>query len=246
MAVRTTPRFVLGKRFSGSSWSTMFRGIQQDATAKRGRQTAPDGQDSPPLSNREAVALISAFRAIAIMTSVGFPLWSQLAAVAYDWDVRRNRFVTSVAQMNLIYPADIGAELWSNMATVIAALDAERSDVPARLELDDDTFQSVAFLGDVRTDITGARASAKFPFPACRDKKTGKLRMPKVPCGKDGKGPIEPVTGRRMPCDKRGDCEPAFVDDPITAVGKSIMPLVVGGIVLWWLISPSPRRRRRS
>jgi len=245
MAVRTSPSFLLNDNYrSRVSWLQAFTAISVDSLTRRGKQDAPNGEESPPLTNQEAAALISAVRALAAMTTVGFAMWSQFAAVAYDWDTTRNRFVTSVRQMRLMYPADIGAELWDHMQMVITALDKERRDVPADITLDRDTFQSLVFVNDVKQDLFGFKATKKTPLPVCRDKKTGKLRLPRVPCNKDGEGPIEPITGRRMPCDKPGDCDPQLVDDPITAVGKSILPLVVGGVILWWLISPSTRRRR--
>jgi hypothetical protein len=253
--IDTTPRFRLTRQYTASKWSTVLDAVWTDAL-KRGRQVTEDGTISPPLTNQEAVALISGTRALAAMTSDGFPLWAQYAAVAYDWDARRDRFATSVRQMGLMYPADIGVGLWSEVMHVFNQLEAERQDVPARLDINRDTFQTLAFVQDMARDLKqdGARASAKQPFPACRDKKTGKLRFPRPPCAKDGKGPIIGINPRdgspiRAPCDKPGDCETVTVDpirDPITAVGKSLLPLVVGGLFVWWLISPNPRRRRRS
>jgi len=247
--VDTSPRYRLDKHYGASRWETVFGALFDDVLRRRGKQLTEDGTISPALTNQEAVALIAAFRALAVMTRDGFPLWAQYAGVAYDFGRGPLRFNTSLKQMGRMYPADIGVGLWSEGLHIFASLEKERPDVPSQFDVDADTFQSLAFVNDVKRDLQAdadkITASKKIPFPACRDKKTGKLRFPRPPCDKDGKGPIEPVTGRRMPCDKRGDCDPVVVDDPITAVGKSLVPLVVGGVILWWLLAPNTRRRRR-
>ena len=69
------------------------------------------------------------------------------------------------------------------------------------------------------------------PLPACRDKKTGKLRVPLPPCDKNGRGPYigigrdgKPLFG---PCDKPGDCTPAAITTPFAS------PLVPIGLGLY-------------
>ncbi len=67
-------------------------------------------------------------------------------------------------------------------------------------------------------------ANAKFPTGACRDKKTGKLRYPRVLC------PLDPRTGRQIDpdCkpDKPGDCEPDMID-PLKGFGSGVVVFLI-------------------
>lgn len=250
--VNRDPRFRLSRLYTSGKWTTLFDSVWKDSL-KRGVQLTEDGTISPPLTNREAVAMALAIR------GPEFPLWYQFAAVAYDWDVNRDKLDTNLTQMGKLYPADIGMELWKQFLTFCGGVNGIRDGDP-RVEFDSDAFQSLETIARVRAELRRDGADAQFkipPGPFCKDKKSGRLRLPRVKCDPDDadgtarrkRKVLEPNTRRtvEVDCDAPGDCEAVLVDDPITAIGKSFgvlgqVLLIVGGL---WLIF-KPRRRRRS
>jgi len=228
----TAERFRLPPVLTASTWGNLWGAAWERAKQARGVATADDGTVAPVMTNREALALIAALRVVAAMTSEGFPLWYQFAAVAYGWNPTTDTFDVSQKQADRLYPADDATELQLAMQRLTTALDRERSDVDARLELDDNGFFDILVQGDVRRALLedGATVAFKIPVPSCKDPKTGR------PTGKPQR---DPKTGKWT-------CEPVLVDDPVTAVGKPLTRLivfagVVAGIVL---ITRSARRRR--
>lgn len=246
-------RFRLGPVVTASSWRTLATSVWNQAQRARGLVRDSRGTVAPKLTNREAASLVEAMRAAAPMTSAGFPLWYHFAAASYGWLVNKDRFDTSAAQADRMYPADLSVELQLALSGLASDLDAERATVPPRLELDPSAFDDPLFRGDVLQALRDdhATVSTKIPLPACRDRKTGKVRVPLPPCGPDGTGPVNPLDpkGPRLPCDKPGDCAPIVVDDPITAVGSSIgklLLLAVAAFGVYKVLGSKARRSRRS
>lgn len=65
----------------------------------------------------------------------------------------------------------------------------------------------------------------QVPTGACRDK-TGKTRYPRPPCDKNGNGPLvgydrkgKPIY---QPCDKKGDCAPVAVREPVSGLAHTV------------------------
>lgn len=222
----TTPR-PFPPLVTASTWATALDSLWERQKSARGLDNTPDG--APHLTNAEAVALIRAWRG-AVWNMAGastFPLWYQFAAVAYGWNPP-DADTFDVNGGDNPYPAEINTLLWAALRDVADAMDS--TDSPPRLEFDNTRFDDVDTVAGVRQQLQqdGAQAAFKIPLPACRDKKTGKLRFPR-------------------PNDKPGDCEVATVDDPITYIGKNFgaVLLIVGAI---WLLAKKdkPRRQRRT
>ncbi len=65
----------------------------------------------------------------------------------------------------------------------------------------------------------------RVPLGTCRDTKTGKSRVPRPPCDKNGKGPLigydrkgNPI---HQPCDRKGECEPEAVSEPVSSLVRT-------------------------
>jgi hypothetical protein len=209
------------------------------------------GMTAPRITNGEAVQLITAFHSAA---RDAFALWAQYAAVAYGWDPPDNdELDASVGRAARAYAADLTVALWLELRRLTQLLDARMlsgqsaNDDGARLDLGGQ-FSDPAFVASVREHLQsdGADALFKIPTPFCTDKRTGERRWPRPPCGKDGKL-RDPFTGADIACDKPGDCDALLLDDPITAVVKSLLPLALVVGALWLITRPTdkPRRSRR-
>ena len=246
---------------TSSTWASLYSGLWERAVKARGQvrsiggwkgkpSEAPpgalvSGTIAPGLTNAEAVSLIRGFR---LAAATRFALWYAYAAVAYGWDPPDNDALdASVARAGLPYSNDICVALWMELYRVAKVLDHDG--VAARLDLDIADFSEVGWISLVRQQLQaeGADALFKIPTGTCTDKKTKRRRFPRFPCDKDGKL-LNPITGKRdLPCDSPGDCPPDMVDDPLTALGKKLLPLAAVLVALWLLTRDTkPRRRRRS
>lgn len=241
MITMTPPlqRFKLGRVSTGSQWSTVFWAQWEEA--KRGRGSALDrtGTITPRVTNREAAALISAWRAAAAMSDDPFRLWHQFAAIAYGWTTGHDRLNASAAQGSKLYPLDLTTELWLALQRIALDLDDKRRESP-RIELDSDTFTNPIFLAEVTKGMRedGAQAAAKVPLPACRDRKTGKPRAPRPCLGKRHAAPdgtcyfVDPITRAKVRCDCEGECSAIVLDvDWLLMRPLLLLALVVGA---WW------------
>jgi hypothetical protein len=211
---------------TASQWISVFESTWNRAQRARGLDTNDEGTIAPRLTNAEAVALVRAWKSAA--TAARFPLWYQFAAAAYGWDPPDNdTFNTSAKQAARLYETEINVQLW--LALHRLALDLDDTAEPPRLDFDGALFDDVMVVASVRARLQedGAEAAFKIPIPACRDKKTGRMRFP-----------------RRG--DKPGDCDVVLIDDPITYIGKNLgaAALILG---LVWLLAQDnkPRRQRR-
>lgn len=224
---------------TASTWKTLVSALAENQMRRQGVVDVVVDNDTksiPILTNREATAVIGEFRAAAQMTSEGWPLWYQFAAIAYDWDVKRDVLNAGVAHGEEEYPAEAARELWLAITGVAADLERERVTVPPRLELDPALHVDRAWQADVRKALRGdgGATSVRHPSPFCRDKKTGKLRVPRPRCDKDGRGPINPLRpGERLACDNDGECDVITIRDPFEAMGSGLGTLVAIGLVIW-------------
>jgi hypothetical protein len=209
---------------TASSWRTIVVALASAVKDKRG---------STRLTNGEVITVIMAWLAAIGHTRIAarFPLWYQFAATAYGWDPKkRDRLVTTTKQRDALYSSSLNDELWSAMTSLADELERDAWGTP-RLDLDG-RFDDVVFQGEVRAALKqdGAQAMAKIPTGACRDKKTGKVRYPRL-------------------TDKPGDCVPESMDEPITVIKKKAtnmfqLALLVGAVWLLW--DSKPRRTRRT
>jgi hypothetical protein len=243
---------------SAPTWAALYDALWSRAVNAHGTVQARNGwsgkpSDAPPgfvisgtaaprVTNAEAVQLVRAFNGIAKDARL-FPLWDQYAALAYGWDPpARDTLDNSAPRGARSYNGDVGVALWLELHAVCKQLDSAQ--VPADLPMPDD-FADPAFMGAVQASLQrdGASATFKIPTGRCIDSKTGKGRLPRIPCDKDGKR-RDPITGVEVECDTPATCKPELVDDPLTALVKSLWPLalVVGAV---WLLTRQPRRARR-
>lgn len=220
MQLGATTRATWRPVYTASTWSTLLAGMRDTLAARRGAMT-----------NAEAVAFIREWRDVA---PGGAELWWQFAALAYGWSPTRDKFATSMKQAQATYSPTMQPELWQWAADIASELDARSDGQPPRIAVNKETFADLAFMSNVRARLKedGAKATlaAKIPTGACRDKKTGKVRYPRL-------------------TDKPGDCVPETIDDPITVVKKKTasmfqLALLVGAVWLLW--DSKPRRVRRT
>lgn len=220
-------RFLLPPVITGSTWSTVW-GYTWEHQG-RGAVTDDEGTIAPRWTNREAVAIIAALRAVA----PEFPLWYQFAAIAYGWEPGQNKLDRSQAQADRDYDANANVMLNLEMQRIVNDLDAARRPDP-RIELDAQTWSDAAFQAEIAKALRedGAQAQFKIPLPACKDPKTGK--------------PAKPVKG----ADGKWHCPggPLLIDDPITAIVKALAPIAVPAALILgaaWIMTKRPRRRPR-
>lgn len=235
--------------YTASRWATVWRGMFTDLADRS--HNAP----GPPMSNAEAVAFVRAWRDAGKRAGNRSPLWAQYAARAYGWSPPARTYLRrDDAQGAAAFPTvaadDIDAvDLWSYGKDIAGTLDT--ANVPdARIDVDSQSFRDPVFAGEVRAALQaeGFDAAFKVPLPGCRDKKTGKMRTPYLPCDKNGKRRIPDGRGGLVEakCDKPGDCEPVMVDDPVTATAKSVWPLVLIVGAVWLLTRQRSRRSERK
>jgi hypothetical protein len=219
---------------------------------KRGIETADNGTLSPILTNGDAVTVVRAWSDVSAAGRARFPLWYQFAAVAYGWSPKRDRLTVSAKQRDALYPTELANELWLATFRLSGDLDDEQADRPKLIT--DWTFDDPVWLATLRTQLQedGAQAAFKIPTGFCIDAKTGRKRVPRPPCDRNGQGPINPLdpTGPRLPCDKPGDCPPELIDDPITGIGKQFSKgfakLAVVAFFAWMLLRDTRPRRMRK
>lgn len=227
---------------TASRWGTLVIALADTIEKKRGKDA---------LTNSDAVRFIMAWLASLPRARIRelFPLWGQFAAAAYAWNPKTNRFNTSPSHAAALYPAPLSEELWGTMRDMAARLDDEVMPNP-RLDLDG-SFMDVVFQAEVRAQLAedGAKTQG-LPTGACRDKRTGKVRVP-VPCmpfarvhtRPDGTCYyVDPITGAQVTCDCKGQCEPVIVDP--FAPSKSLL-LIALIVAAWWAYDNQPRRRRK-
>jgi hypothetical protein len=243
-------RFKLPPVITASSWPAIWGAVWERAKQARGVDHDEDGTVAPVLTNREAIAIVLAMRELP--TAERWPLWYQFAAVAYGWDpYESDRLDTTRAQADKLYPPETTVALILEMQRMVGEIDNATA---PRMALKSDTFEDTIVQGDVAAALKqdGGISMQGFPIPTgkCTDKKTGKKRPIRPKCDKDGKGPIEPNTRRRMKCDNPGDCEPEVLDvDPAKALIKfvAVVAMVaIGALALEnWMLQPRHDRRRR-
>lgn len=194
--------------------------------------TAGKSATKSALTSREAAAVISAVRET--VHSAAWPLWYQFAAVAYGWDPATDALDTGGKQGDLPYAAM--PELRAAVDGVMATLDQAGSARTPRLDLVDvfDSRAGEGFRAAIATALRqdGANVAFKIPIPACKDPKTGR--------------PARPI---KNPKTGKWECPggPVTIDDPITAIGGSLVNLAVPIAII--LIAAAaftraPRRRR--
>lgn len=229
---------------TASTWSTALRAVVESQGKRQGATEVPSQWSPtgtllvPHLTNREAAALIGMLSQAAALASDdnGWPIWYQFAAVAYDWDPDGDVLNAGVAHGEKDYPLDVAAELWDQADAITKRLDKAPPGVPPRFEFDPALFSDKRWQNVVAYALRedGAKATVKHPSPFCRDKRTGKYRVPRPRCDKDGRGPVNPLRPmERLPCDNDGDCAPLTIRDPFTAMGSGLATLVAIGLVIW-------------
>lgn len=235
----SSSRYALAPLVTGSSWLNVYSAIHYRAFAARQRDAgAADGTTVPRLTNREAVALIMAWRTVAAMLPQRWPLWYQYAAAAYGWDPSSDRLDASAGQGGRIYPVSASEPLWDELRSIATGLDRQSGAEPylslePSVDIDSDAFASPIVQGEVMSALRedGAEALFRIPLPACEDK--------------DGR----PTRPRRNPNTGKWECKPLTVDDPLTHGRKQAskfggLLLIVGA--LWLLTGAKSSGKRRG
>lgn len=184
------------------------------------------GEIVPPLTNAEVVAIVEGV--LADLGKSAMPLWYQYAAAAYGWAPPGVVLDASPARGAALFDPELTRSFWVELDNVqMHAADNDDLDaapgpnaVPSpRLDLDA-SFTNPVIMGEVGAALgeDGAKTLWKIPLPACKDPKTGK------PVGRPHRAP-----------DGKWTCDPVLIDDPITAVANSVMPLVLVVGALWLL-----------
>ena len=236
---------------TASRWETAWQALVAAANRRNGSSST-----APRVTNGDAVALVKGW---ASASGTGaMPLWYHFAATAYGWEPdRADRLNTSAAQREKLYDARLTPDLWDAMRTTARGLDAESE--PARIDIDNDTFDSPIFQAGVKRAIQadgGMRAAGKIPV-GCRDPKSGKIVGPKMKCRPGFKLELVPgtpffvcrnkQTGETEQPTYECEGETVFIDDPITAIGKALagdlgrLALIVG---LAYLVFADGKRSR--
>ena len=256
------PPVITASTWPNAFWATFDRLRQLRGVASSHRSEAI----APKMTNREAVAIVSAIRALAPMTERGFGLWYQYAALAYGWDPDRDRLTLTQAQSEKLYDQEAAPELMLAFQKLAGELDLLQREDP-RVELDRGAFDDRILQGEVIKALRDDGAEAVAVIPQCRDKKSGKVRTPRPPCDpNDADGTarrkrkvLEPNTRQiiEIDCDAPGDCKPL---DPVGGIRKlekyAVIALLIGGAL--YLFAPAalsgviagrvarqPRRGRR-
>lgn len=213
------PRYKLPPVATGTTWSNVVQSLWT------GRATADESE--PELSNREALSIVMALRDDG--RGALWPLWYQYAALAYGWSHDSDALNTTQLQANDQY--EHANDLMAATTEVAAQLDAQHASSP-RLELRDQWTDKVTqqlVSAALRQD--GAEPEFKVPIPACKDPVTGK--------------PARPVYDR---INKKWVCPGGMVtiDDPITAILKSLAPVAVPLAIILIAAAAYKQTRRRK
>ncbi len=210
----------------GALWEKPPRGVVTDS----------EGTIAPKWTNREAMAIIYAMRRAVVLQRL-FPLWYQFAAVAYGWDptdASKMALDASAKRADQIYDADAAVQLQLELQRITGELDDRKSTMSPDLRLDAGAFVDPLVVSDVMAALAadGADVQFKVPLPACKDPKTGK------PVGR-------PTRNKQT---GKWECAPVLVDDPATAISKSLTKVVIPLGLLWlaWkALNKETRRDRR-
>jgi hypothetical protein len=154
--MKTKERFRLAPMVTASNWLTMWTSLHDAAARARGMHAG-----APIVTNREAVAIASAFKSLAAKTRDGWPLWYQFTAAGYGWDTSSDRFIASPGHAARLYPAGALVEFWEATKRIATNLEEERPTEPARIDLDPYAFADLHVQGDVRKALLedGAKAT---------------------------------------------------------------------------------------
>jgi len=241
---------------TASSWDNIYAQLWDIALRRPGgTQTSADGTLAPALTNGEIQMIVRAWQSARRSL---WPLWYQFAAAAYNWNPDNgDRLDTSAKWRDAFADVEIVRELWLSTFGLRFDLDATQLPKP-RLDLDAETFDDAVWQAEVRAELRadGASASFKIPLPACKDPKTGKATTPKYTCPRgyklvviNGIPMCKHITSGKLAKPKL-ECDVVKVDDPITAIGKSLRKdlatVVIVAAVLYLVLGNKPRHRAQG
>lgn len=222
------PDLTLPPVITASTWKTIVDSIWEHS-ARQGLETDDEGGTAPAWTNRQVLAIVVGMKAAA-KAVMAWPLWYQFAAAAYGWDPEAGTLDTSDTHGDAAYPVGAAVQLVAELRRIAAALDAVRYP-ETRVDLAD-VWDDPSVLSDATAALAGdgARIAFKVPLPACKDPVTGKPSFPK-----------------RDPRDGRWKCPGGVVtvDDPITAIMKSLSKAVVPAALILIAYAAFTNKRRR-
>lgn len=238
-------RFRLPRSIEARTWAGLHSGLWKNPP--RGMVARDDMTIAPAWTCREAIAVIQAMRAAA--GAAAFPFWYQFAALGYGWDPARDVLHGSRRQADSYYPADAAVLLHLELQRVTSDLDDAQGAARPRIDLEPTTFDDEKFRDEVAIALRHDGALAYWsgvpnssmgddpeikmpvPLPACKDPNTGKPVMPK----------LNPKTGKF-------ECPGGVVviDDPITAIVKSLAVVVVPVAIIVIAVAIANMRSKRG
>lgn len=243
------PRTTFPQTITASTWSNAWGAAFAKAQARYGRQQAADGTEAPPLSYADLSALVRAWHAAA---GPAFPLWSQWAALAFDWDptMAPGKWNTGADRAKKRLDADMARDFW--VATHKLALDLDDNGKPAALDVQAGTFGDPVWLAMVKADLLSDGAKAEWEIPiGCRDPKTGKTKLPYLGCPKGwtltqvSLGAFmckSDTTGELRPPERICEGKPVGIKDPITVAKDSFWRTVLILGAVWYFAKKQGNR----
>lgn len=228
------PRRTFPPLITASKWETAWQACWKQADARRGSSKSASGNTVPRVTNGDMAAVVQAF---ARLSRADFPLWYQFGAAAYGWNPKRpDRFVTTDKQRDARVDVELAKELWLATLAVAKAMDARPLSLGARLDMQD-AFSDPVFQSEIKAEMVQDGATAQGKIPICTER-------PKLKC-REGFDLVQVSPGIFVCKNKktgeveqpRLDCEPIWVDDPITAVGKDVLraALILGSA--WFVLT---------
>jgi hypothetical protein len=176
------------QRYEAPTWEAVWTATYDDLMTERGPVSNDAGATGPGLTNREAIALLMEWRAIAKQLGVAFPVYHYLASPAYGYLAPGDAFRVDDALAELPYPSEVAPYVWGWTSELAAQLDAiDRSLGARRLmpRVDDYAKQADTVASDVASD--GGKCKIALPgvppdlWPDCKDVIPPPFRDPHLP-----------------------------------------------------------------
>lgn len=204
--------------YSGDTWSSVLTAVWEASRQVHPMGELPDGTIVPRLTNRDAAALVQAWRSVAPMGTRGWPLWYQFAAVTFGWNATADTLNVTTQQAGELFPLAMTADLWSALMGIANDLDntpRAAAVKPASVELDPDMFFDMTFQGEVRQALIDDGAAARVKGAGTQPPATATTTKVQRPAAKSSTSPLVPLLliggalyvfgrkGRRKPTRRR-------------------------------------------
>jgi len=175
-------------RYEAPTWEQVWTQAHDDLMTERGPVSSTQGATGPALTNREAIALIVEWRAIAKQLGVPFAVWHYLAAPAYGYLAPGDAFRVDDALADQPYPSEVAPLVWAWTGDLAEQLDAADRSIGARRLLPDvDGYPRQADVIAAAIAADGGKCKIALPgvppdlWPDCKDVVPPPFRDPLLP-----------------------------------------------------------------